>query len=83
MGRKRGYHGVWGLGDSLAGWGLGVVFAVHHCAWGLSVSVCLSSVPPAIWESNGKILKMRKMRDIPRIAAVSTIVFFWIMGLEF
>ena len=24
------------------------VFAVHHCAWGLSVSVCLSSVTPRL-----------------------------------
>ena len=28
VGRKRGYRGVWGLGGSLAGWGLGVVFTV-------------------------------------------------------
>ena len=28
-GYSRGYRGVWGLGVSLAGWGLGVVFAVH------------------------------------------------------
>ena len=39
VGRKRGYHGAWGLGGSLAGWGLGVVFAVHGGC--LCLCVCL------------------------------------------